>query len=1030
MGPAKRSRYMSKHLFKGKEDWNERDKTTTSKTKKRKRKLSDMLGSQWSKEELEHFYEAYRKYGKDWKKVVAAIPNRSSDMVEAIYNMNRAYLSLPEGTATAAGLIAMMTDHYSILDGSNSDGEGSQEVKGSHKTQKLGIGKLQLGNRKGFSGPHHDYMQTHSAPSDSECLSLLRKKHSGDIFDGTRPRAVGKRTPRFPVPFCSDKSNLDKCILPSKSSVKYKYVESEMTKNNCTFVGKDGGSVTATLQNSRSACSFKDQKNAKRRKDSGITVHQSDVREACTGIKGLDVGKIETNERGGKNSQGFERLKQWAFEIFTEDENSALCVLQSFVDMSANSELHIVDVESGSARNTSNKSKISVEKERLYASGGQVQADSHEGVKDVSCPNECSVLKEKPKTKRRLLAEEVSVEEEKPSPGNHLVLLSNQENQIYDLQYSLNTDHQRAAAELSESDSQVPTINNHNMPARTRSRRKANLCTQVFQSELKTCDRIEDTDTDESLISDYKSTAYLKEKLPLCLSFKMLRRWCAYEWFYSAIDYPWFARNDFVEYLNHVKMGHIPRLTRAEWSIIRSSLGKPRRFSKKFLLEEREKLEQYRKTVRRHYDKLRTGMRDGLPTDLARPLSVGQQIIARHPRTGELYDGKILTVDLEQCKVQFDRPDLGVEFVMDIDCMPLDPLENMPEDLVQSAAVNESMGSGDCTSLFPSSKYTWNKKFKDNTGDATVGAESDFITASQRSMYYLPWTLTQLHEREAAVAEFSHALQKKEDLVSELKHMNTNAPGKNCGDTVLNPEQFREKYATILSQLQEASNQVTSALRNISLYNTTGDSTVPWLRPVDNSGHVRPNSFINYDHFGHDIGSNVSEIVESSMLKAKQMVEAAIQEMSFSWKRMEVLVSKENQQTEEDFHRLGKRYSPLSGSSNSASQSKLNSGISDLSKSHEPTSKEQYIATDAQFPTELISSCISTFLMIKMCAQRQYPPAEIAWILEHAVARLQPCCSQNLPIYCEIETFMSIIKNQMLALLPSTSFTHHAEVSV
>ena len=34
-----------------------------------KRKLSDMLGPQWSKQELERFYEAYRKYGKDWKKV-------------------------------------------------------------------------------------------------------------------------------------------------------------------------------------------------------------------------------------------------------------------------------------------------------------------------------------------------------------------------------------------------------------------------------------------------------------------------------------------------------------------------------------------------------------------------------------------------------------------------------------------------------------------------------------------------------------------------------------------------------------------------------------------------------------------------------------------------------------------------------------------------------------------------------------------------------------------------------------------------
>lgn len=34
-----------------------------------KRKLSDMLGPQWSKEELERFYEGYRKFGKEWKKV-------------------------------------------------------------------------------------------------------------------------------------------------------------------------------------------------------------------------------------------------------------------------------------------------------------------------------------------------------------------------------------------------------------------------------------------------------------------------------------------------------------------------------------------------------------------------------------------------------------------------------------------------------------------------------------------------------------------------------------------------------------------------------------------------------------------------------------------------------------------------------------------------------------------------------------------------------------------------------------------------
>lgn len=95
-----------------------------------------------------------------------------------------------------------------------------------------------------------------------------------------------------------------------------------------------------------------------------------------------------------------------------------------------------------------------------------------------------------------------------------------------------------------------------------------------------------------------------------------------------------------------------------------SSLGKPRRFSEHFLREERDKLTQYRESVRKHYTELRTGVRDGLPTDLAKPLTVGQRVIAIHPRTREVHDGSVLTVDHDKCRIQFDRPEIGVEFVM------------------------------------------------------------------------------------------------------------------------------------------------------------------------------------------------------------------------------------------------------------------------------------------------------------------------------------------------------------------------------
>lgn len=93
-----------------------------------------------------------------------------------------------------------------------------------------------------------------------------------------------------------------------------------------------------------------------------------------------------------------------------------------------------------------------------------------------------------------------------------------------------------------------------------------------------------------------------------------------------------------------------------------SSLGRTRRFSEKFIQEERDKLKQYRESARKHYTELRTGAREELPRDFAQPLSVGNRVIAIHPKTREVRDGKILAVDHNKCNVLFD--DLGVDSVM------------------------------------------------------------------------------------------------------------------------------------------------------------------------------------------------------------------------------------------------------------------------------------------------------------------------------------------------------------------------------
>ncbi|KAM1403648.1 hypothetical protein ACFX2I_012232 [Malus domestica] len=171
-----------------------------------------------------------------------------------------------------------------------------------------------------------------------------------------------------------------------------------------------------------------------------------------------------------------------------------------------------------------------------------------------------------------------------------------------------------------------------------------------MEKDRRSTEGIVDEQPDKLVPSFRNRELNIKEKPSNCLSRYQVQRWCAFEWFYSAIDYPWLATREFVEYLNHVGLGHVPRLTRVEWGVIRSSLGRPRRFSEQFLKEEKEKLNQYRESVRTHYAELNAGTREELPTDLARPLSVEQHVIAFHPRTREIHNGIVLTVDHCRCQ--------------------------------------------------------------------------------------------------------------------------------------------------------------------------------------------------------------------------------------------------------------------------------------------------------------------------------------------------------------------------------------------
>ncbi|PQQ19455.1 hypothetical protein Pyn_07840 [Prunus yedoensis var. nudiflora] len=489
-------------------------------------------------------------------------------------------------------------------------------------------------------------------------------------------------------------------------------------------------------------------------------------------------------------------------------------------------------------------------------------------------------------------------------------------------------------------------------------------------------------------------------KLSNCLSRYQVRRWCAFEWFYSAIDYPWFAKREFVEYLDHVGLGHVPRLTRVEWV----SLGRPRRFSEQFLKERKEKLNQYRESVRTHYAELNAGTREGLPTDLARPLSVGQHVIAFHPRAREIHNGIVLTVDHSRCSVQFDQPELGVEYIMDVDCMPIHPAENLPASFRKhNVTVNKYIEN--------LKELKINEQLKEGTTKGYMKiSSSDKLVSTGVPGYILPSNLcinksskqtgTQAKEADVqAIYELTRALDKKEAVVSELRRMNDEVfeNQRDEDNSIRDSEPFKKEYAAVLLQLSQVNDQVSSALLCLRQRNTyRGCSPHTVVKPMDNlSGPgSHPNSYGVFILEKENNFDKIEEVID--FVSNRLSDDAGMLAMGSSTTPADPIPVSQDQLT-------------------SCTSKPLATGCAhDPSKSNNLSNQ-----SEEKLLSDLIVNCVAAFMMIQTCTARQFPPADVAQVLDHAVTSLQPFCPQNLSVYGEIQKCMGIIRNQIMALVPT-----------
>jgi len=313
------------------------------------------------------------------------------------------------------------------------------------------------------------------------------------------------------------------------------------------------------------------------------------------------------------------------------------------------------------------------------------------------------------------------------------------------------------------------------------------------------------------LSSDLLSAGPTEASLRRCLLSARARRWCMFEFHCSALDRPWFMRSEMTEVLQHICGGPgapIPqRLTSGEWAILRGAFGKPRRLSLQFLKEERIKLEAYREHVRQKYEEV--GVGHEVPSELPRPLRVGQLVVARHPISRQLHDGVILTVQGSKYRVQFNRSELLTEVVRDVDVMPADPFENLPLSVTNLPLVlNGRPGI-----------VAGGAKRKNSAVPRPITSRlgpSDLRMAGLAGIGLEPDTL--IKEADGALlAEVTAKLEAKEALVNRLKEMNTEAEtGVHLDENGRNSEQFQKQYSQVVQQLKDVNTQLEAMLQRLA----------------------------------------------------------------------------------------------------------------------------------------------------------------------------------------------------------------------
>lgn len=292
----------------------------------------------------------------------------------------------------------------------------------------------------------------------------------------------------------------------------------------------------------------------------------------------------------------------------------------------------------------------------------------------------------------------------------------------------------------------------------------------------------------------------------------LTRRWANANFFTATTDKSWFEDHGFSRWLESIGQGNLRFATREQWREIRRQLPKTRRLSLKFLKDERVDLEYCRhaaremtalkldgKAVTEEMQAKMLELTGGVR--VASPLEVGQTVLAVHPRFHSPYIGNILIVEHAHCRVQFARPELGVEIVRDIDIMPVDVT---PEEMDLIAAgtaeqvENEAFTAGFRGVLDPAPAV----------GGVPAYGAGLAVAAQMRDIDIR--LLSEAHQALERKRELVEVLRKKNDAAEEFKKKPERV--KQAAETNGEALKFQREYAAIVLGLRDANTELEAAL--------------------------------------------------------------------------------------------------------------------------------------------------------------------------------------------------------------------------